>query len=114
MTRTPNRSQIRTFLLAAMLGTASATAFAQATMPRVDAREQNQAERIGQGIASGSVTPREAVRLENGQQRIERMEHRAEADGTVTRRERLRLHDAQQTESRRVFRQKHDAQQRMP
>jgi hypothetical protein len=114
MTRTPTRRQIPTLLLTAMLGTASGAAFAQATMPRVDAREQHQQQRIGQGVASGSLTTREAVRLENGEQRIERMETRAEADGKVTRRERLRLHDAQDTESRRILRQKQDAQQRMP
>lgn len=114
MTRTPTRSYTATLLLAAMLGTASAAAFAQAIMPRVDAREQNQTQRIGQGVASGSLTGSEAVRLENGEQRIERMENRAEADDKVTRRERLRLQDAQRTESRRIFRQKQDAQQRMP
>jgi hypothetical protein len=40
------------------------------------------------------------------------METRAKADGTVTGQERRRLHHAQNVESKRIYRQKHDAQRR--
>lgn len=85
-------------------------AFAQANTPRVDQREANQQQRIDQGVASGSLTPREANRLERGQQHVDNMEARAKADGVVTNRERARLHQAQNVESRRIYAQKHDRQ----
>lgn len=87
-----------------------ALAFAQANTPRVDQRQANQEHRIDQGVASGSLTQREANRLERGQQRVDNMENRAKADGVVTRRERAQLHHAQDVQSRRIYAQKHDAQ----
>jgi uncharacterized membrane protein YebE (DUF533 family) len=85
-------------------------AFAQTNTPRVDQREANQERRIDQGVASGSLTPREANRLERGQQHVDNMENRAKADGVVTRRERARLNHAQNVESKRIYAQKHDRQ----
>lgn len=85
-------------------------AFAQANTPRVDQRQANQEQRIDQGVASGSLTQREANRLERGQQHVDNMENRAKADGVVTRGERARLHQAQDVQSARIYRQKHDRQ----
>lgn len=85
-------------------------AFAQANTPRVDQRQANQEQRIDQGVASGSLTQREANRLERGQQHVDNMENRANADGVVTRGERARLHQAQDAQSARIYRQKHDRQ----
>lgn len=85
-------------------------AFAQANTPRVDQRQANQDQRIEQGVASGSLTQREANRLERGQQRVDNMENRAKADGVVTRQERVHLHQAQDVQSRRIYAQKHDRQ----
>ncbi len=85
-------------------------AFAQANTPGIDQRQANQEMRIQQGVASGSLTPREANRLERGQQHVDRMENRAMADGVVTRQERARLHQAQGVQSRQIARQKHDRQ----
>jgi hypothetical protein len=87
-----------------------ALAFAQANTPRVDQRQANQERRIDQGVASGSLTQREANRLERGQQHVSNMENRAKADGVVTRRERARLNHAQNVQSRRIYAQKHDRQ----
>jgi hypothetical protein len=87
-----------------------ALAFAQANTPGVDQRQANQERRIDQGVASGSLTQREANRLERGQERVDRMENRAKSDGVVTARERARLHQAQDVQSRRIYTQKHDRQ----
>lgn len=100
----------RTILAAATVAVLSAGAFAQTSTPRVDARQQNQAQRIEQGTASGALTQREGQRLEQGQQRVERMERHAAADGTVTHRERYALAQAQDAQSARIARQKHDRQ----
>ncbi|WP_310494860.1 hypothetical protein [Dechloromonas sp.] len=87
-----------------------ALAFAQANTPRVDQRQVNQEQRIDQGVASGSLTQREANRLDRGQQHVDSMENRAKSDGVVTRGERARLHQAQEVQSRRIYAQKHDRQ----
>jgi len=90
---------------------AAAPAFADdPATPGVERRQQVQQRRIGQGIKSGQLTPREAVRLEREQAGIERAQRRAEADGKVTPRERARLHRKQDRASRHIFREKHDAQ----
>jgi len=95
------------FALVAIIPT---LAIAQANTPRVDQRQQNQEQRIEQGVASGTLTNREANRLEHGQQRVDNVEARAKADGVVTRQERVRLHQAQDVQSRRIYAQKHDRQ----
>ncbi|WP_434515402.1 hypothetical protein AB6Q56_01315 [Dechloromonas sp. ARDL1] len=96
--------------LAAIVVVLPTLAFAQANTPGIDQRQVNQERRIDQGIASGSLTPREANRLERGQQHVDNMENRAKADGTVTRQERNRIQHAQNVQGDRIYRQKHDRQ----
>lgn len=96
--------------LAAIAVVLPTLAFAQANTPGIDQQQANQERRIDQGVASGSLTQREANRLERGQQRVDNMENRAKADGVVTRQERARLHQAQEVQSDRIYRQKHDRQ----
>ena len=83
---------------------------AQTNTPRVDQREVNQEVRIQQGVASGSLTQKETMRLENGQQRVQNMETQAKADGVVTKQERSKLHHAQDVQSQHIYNQKHDRQ----
>lgn len=102
-----------------LVATATVLAFAlpagaQTATPRVDQREANQERRIEQGAQSGQLTPREEFRLEKGQAKVERMEAKAKSDGTVTKKERGALHHAQEKQSKRIFRQKHDAQRVAP
>lgn len=81
-----------------------------APAPGIDQRQLNQERRIEQGESSGSLTQREANRLENGQERVQRIENRANADGVVTAGEQARLQKAENVQSRRIYRQKHDRQ----
>ena len=86
-------------------------AWAQGTnTPVIDRREQRQENRIGAGTADGSLTSREAARLNRGQVRVDRMENRAEADGRVTLLERARIQHQENVQSRRIYRQRHDGQ----
>jgi hypothetical protein len=78
----------------------------------LDERQENQRDRIAQGVRSGELTRPETRRLVRGQEHLRRMERRAEADGDVTARERARLHREANQQSRRIRRQKHDAQHR--
>ena len=73
-------------------------------------RNINQQSRIEQGVQSGSLTNRETARLERGEARIDRAEARAGADGRVGPREQRRIQKAENRESRRIHREKHDAQ----
>jgi hypothetical protein len=85
---------------------------ALAGTPRLDAREHNQRDRIGQGMRSGELTRPEARRLVRGQIGLHRAERHAKADGVVTRGERCRLENRADRMSARIYRQKHDLQSR--
>ena len=85
---------------------------ANADTPRFDARQHNQRQRIVNGVQNGELTMRETRRLAGGQVHLNRVERRAEADGVVTARERAHLQHEANQQSRRIYRQKHDAQDR--
>ncbi len=102
-------SIVKTGIAALLIGALPALAFAQAT-PNIDKREANQERRIQQGVNSGSLTPREAARLEKGQAKVNRMEAKAKSDGVVTAKERKRIQHQQNVQSNRIARQKHDRQ----
>lgn len=99
----------KTILLAAL---AVLTAPVLAGTPRYDARQANQRERIENGVRNGELTLRETRRLAAGQVHLNRVENRAKADGVVTARERAHLQHEANQQSRRIYRQKHDAQHR--
>src|SRR5262245_7945797 len=107
---------ITRFAVAALATALALPAFAQssgpAATPRIDQRQANQEQRIDRGVASGQLTKPETRRLEQGQNHVERMETRAKSDGVVTNKERAKINNAQNVESKRIYRQKHDAQHR--
>jgi len=98
--------------LAASLCAHAQSGLADAQAARVDNRQERQETRIEQGAASGELTRRETVRMEQQQRHINRLERRTEADGQVTGREALRVESAQDRASQRIFRAKHDRQER--
>jgi hypothetical protein len=73
-------------------------------------RNINQQQRIEQGVQSGSLTTREAGKLERGQARDSRTEARAGADGQVSKGEQRRIQHAENRQSKKIHREKHDAQ----
>jgi hypothetical protein len=100
-------------ITAAVLTALALPAFAQTTStPRVDQRQQNQQQRIDQGVQSGQLNQKEAARLDKGQARVQKMEDKAVADGKVTAKERRKLERAQDKQSRKIAREKHDKQVR--
>lgn len=111
---------LRTAISASLLALFSAAVLAQAgpaasgATPGVDKRQERQEQRIEQGKASGELNNREARRLERQQKGVARAEAHAKADGTVTPRERKRLHNMQDGTSKRIYKQKHDRQKKMP
>ena len=87
-------------------------AIAQTGTPSINNRERRQQRRIRHGVRSGSLTRREAARMERQQARTHRLEARAKSDGKVTATERARLQARENRTSRHIYRQKHDAQRR--
>ena len=85
---------------------------ASAGTPRYDARQAHQRARIVNGVQSGELTRRETRRLAAGQVHLNRVERRAKADGVVTAGERAHMQHEENQQSRRIRRQKHDAQDR--
>ncbi len=73
-------------------------------------RNIHQQQRIESGLKSGELTHREAARLERGQSRVARKEARAGADGHVGAAEQARVQRSENRQSKRIYRQKHDAQ----
>lgn len=75
-------------------------------------RNINQQQRIEAGVQNGSLTNRETAGLERGQSKVDRKEAVAGADGHVGAREEARIQRAENRQSKRIHRQKHDAQVR--
>ena len=96
--------------LACVIG--SATTVAGTRDPGVNARQQHQNHRIKQGVKSGSLTGKEAYRLEREQVRLRRQERRFKSDGVMTKRERLVMHRDLNRSSKHIYHQKHDGQRR--
>ena len=112
-------------LIAALVMTGATAAFAQTpatpatpagqqaapnAQQRIDARQAEQQKRIDQGKTSGSLTGKEAARLQKGQERVQKMEDKAKADGKITKKEAAHIEKAQNRESRKIAREKHDRQ----
>ena len=77
-------------------------------------REENQQNRIAQGIGSGQLTAGETARLEHGEQKIERARERALSDGKLSWREKKRLRHRENKESHRIYRLKHNPRKAKP
>ena len=106
------RKIVGLFIAAVFVLGASAVSMAG---PRgINNREYREQRRINQGIRSGELTRREAERVEAGLAKIRIDERYAKADGNVSPRERARLERELNRESRAIYRQKHDGQDRNP
>ena len=75
-------------------------------------RNINQQRRIEQGVRSGQLTNKEVSKLERGQARVDSREARAAANGQVSAGEQQRIQKAENRQSRRIHKEKHDAQTR--
>jgi len=83
-------------------------AYAETEMPVIDEPQMNQERRIDRGVESGQLNKREANRLNNQQEPINRMKNKAKSDGVMTKNERARISEAQDHASRHIASQKHD------
>lgn len=99
-------------IAAVLLAATSTFAAAGPWTPGIDAREAVQSIRIESGRLTGSLTAKEAARLQDEQEHIRRMEARAKADGVVTQRERDRIREAQNVAAQHIRKEKTDGDRR--
>ncbi len=77
----------------------------------INQREQNQQNRIANGVKSGQLTPGETRRLERGEQRLENNEKKdmAKDNGHLTKRDQRQLNREANHMSKRIYKDKHNA-----
>jgi hypothetical protein len=76
-------------------------------------REQRQQQRIKSGVKSKELTVGEAKRLRKGQKHIDKMQRKFKADdGVVDAKEKARLEHAQDKQSAKIYKLKHNDNQR--
>jgi hypothetical protein len=90
--------------------TANPNSASSQRMQAVVSRQVNQQTRMQHGLQSGSLTAREASRLQHGQAQDTRLLARASADGQLGRAERAGLQRSVNQQGRQIYRQNHDAQ----
>lgn len=93
------------FAVVVLVGLASNGAWAG----EVKNREENQQDRISQGVQSGQLTTKEAANLEKGEAKIESDREKALADGKMTPKEKRKLNHEENKESKKIYKKKHNA-----
>jgi hypothetical protein len=107
-------------VMAAALVVAPLTVFAQNAAPtptpgkndhNINQRKADQQDRIANGVKSGELTAGETSRLEHQEAGINKEERgmRAQDHGHLTKQDRKTIHQQQNQESRRIYRDKHNA-----
>ena len=108
--------KVFTAVLASALFIAPAALLAQTPTPgandyNINQRKVAQQDRIAKGVKSGQLTARETSHLEHQEAGINREERgmRAQDNGHLTKQDRSIIHKQQNQESRRIYRDKHNA-----
>jgi hypothetical protein len=108
--------KVFTAVLASALFITPAAMLAQTPTPgandyNINQRKVAQQDRIGNGVKRGQLTARETGHLEHQEAGINREERgmRAQDNGHLTKQDRSTLHAQQNQESRRIYRDKHNA-----
>lgn len=80
----------------------------------INQRKTDQQDRIANGVRSGQLTAGETSHLEKQESAINHEEHamRAQDNGHLTKQDRQTIHHQQNQESRRIYRDKHNARVR--
>ena len=94
--------QLRTLTASLLLGLGALSVFAQTTTADTVQRDVNQQTRIENGLKDGSLSTREAGRLEREQSQIDRLQAKELKDGTLSPQERAQLRRAQDRASRDI------------
>lgn len=79
--------------------------------PSINNRQENQQDRIKQGIESGELTKHEVKSLEQKEAKLASIEKRMKEDGSLSAEERARLQKYADLLSADIYKQKHDNQE---
>jgi hypothetical protein len=108
--------KVFTAVLASALFIVPAALLAQTPTPgandyNINQRKVAQQDRIANGVKSGQLTAGETARLEHQEAGINKEERgmRAQDNGHLTKQDRATIHAQQNQESRRIYRDKHNA-----
>jgi hypothetical protein len=76
---------------------------------QVNQREQNQQDRIANGMKDGQLTPGQAANLEKGQQRLQNNEKKdmAADNGHLTKQDQRQLNREANRQSKKIYKDKH-------
>ena len=76
----------------------------------VNQREENQQDRIAQGVSNGTLSPQEAAKLEKGESRIQQQEAQdlQKNNGHLTPAEQAKLNSEENRLSHRIHHEKHE------
>jgi hypothetical protein len=76
---------------------------------QINRREQNQQNRIANGIKNDKLTPRQTARLERGEQRLQNNEKKdmAKDNGHLTKQDQRQLNREANHMSKRIYKDKH-------
>lgn len=102
------KNVVLSMIAAGMLVSASGLASAQG---RIQQRKENQQDRIAQGVANGSLTPKETAHLENKEAGLNKEigADRKHNGGNLTNKEKAQVNRQQNHLSRDIYRDKHNA-----
>jgi hypothetical protein len=108
--------KVFTAVLASALFIVPAALLAQTPTPgandyNINQRKVAQQDRVANGVKSGQLTAGETARLEHQEAGINKEERgmRAQDNGHLTKQDRATIHAQQNQESRRIYRDKHNA-----
>ena len=100
----------RMFIVNGLLFSFLAGVTAQAALAgEVKNKEENQQDRIAQGVKSGELTKGEAARLEKGEAKIEADREKALSDGKLTPKEKAKLNREESRQSKKIYTAKHNS-----
>jgi len=88
------------------------SSIASADEGKIKERKENQQKRIGNGIENGSLTPKEAARLEHKETGLNKeIRHDRKVNGgNLTNKEKAQVNRQQNRLSKDIYKQKHDGQ----
>ena len=77
---------------------------------QINQREQNQQNRIANGVKNDKLTPGQTARLEKGEQRLQNNEKKdmAKDNGHLTKQNQRQLNHEANNMSKRIYKDKHD------
>jgi len=103
---------IASMLAGALLAGTASTSFADdAKEGKIKERKENQQRRIAQGVANGSLTPKETARIEHNEAKLNKeIRHDRKDGGGLTNKEKAKINRQQNRVSKEIYNQRHDGQ----